>query len=227
MSRNISLFLAAAAVAVASPVYADEASHRSAGAHVHGQGTLNLAIDGGKIAFELEAPGADIVGFEHAASTDAQKAQLDKAKTTLGDVLSLFKFPAAAGCTVDKTDVDFVTKQHDHHHDGDAAKANGGTAEAGHAHDDHDHDHKDEAKAGSGHDGHDHGGKHASAEHAEFHATYALTCAAPEKLTGFETQYFATFAKAQALNVNVTTAKGQTQSQLTREKTTLDLGGVI
>jgi hypothetical protein len=64
-------------------------------------------------------------------------------------------------------------------------------------------------------------------EHSEFHATYTINCEAPESLTGLETVYFANFAGAQLLNVNVTTSKGQTQAQMTREKPTLDLAGVM
>ena len=45
---------------------------------------------------ELVAPGMDIVGFEHVASTDEQKAAVEKAKAKLTDVLSVFKLPAAA-----------------------------------------------------------------------------------------------------------------------------------
>ena len=49
----------------------------------------------------------------------------------------------------------------------------------------------------------------------------------PESLTGLETVYFVNFAGAQLLNVNVTTSKGQTQAQMTRDKPTLDLAGVM
>ena len=52
-------------------------------------------------------------------------------------------------------------------------------------------------------------------------------CAAPDALTGLETIYFSSFAGAQLLNVNVTTAKGQTQAQMTRDKPVLDLAGVM
>ena len=64
-------------------------------------------------------------------------------------------------------------------------------------------------------------------EHSEFHATWTISCKAPESLTGLETVYFANFAGAQLLNVNVTTSKGQTQAQMTRDKPTLDLAGVM
>ena len=73
--------------------------HRQLGAHVHGHGRLNIAIEDKTVSIELEAPGADIVGFEHEAATRAQRAAIEKAKATLAAGLSLFTPAAAAGCT--------------------------------------------------------------------------------------------------------------------------------
>ena len=75
--------LAAAAFILVSPALADEVEHRQLGPHVHGQGTLDIAIEGKKISMDLVAPGMDIVGFEHIATTDAQKQAVEKAKAKL------------------------------------------------------------------------------------------------------------------------------------------------
>lgn len=88
--------------------------HRQLGAHVHGHGSLNIAIEDKTISIELEVPGADIVGFEHEASTPAQKAAVEKAKTKLGDGLSLFAPVAAAGCTQSTAKVT-IEAEHEHH----------------------------------------------------------------------------------------------------------------
>ncbi|HVZ03360.1 DUF2796 domain-containing protein [Hyphomicrobium sp.] len=185
--------LATAAAILVSPAYADKAEHRQLGPHVHGQGTLDIAIEGNKVEMELVAPGMDIVGFEHIPSTDAQKAAVEKAKAKLTDVLSVFKLPAAAKCKADAANVE---SRKETHKPGE----------------------KDPDEAEESLPGH---------EHSEFHATYTITCAAPESLTGLETVYFTNFAGAQLLNVNVTTSKGQTQAQMTRAKPTLDLTGVM
>lgn len=174
------------------PASADEARHRQLGPHVHGQGTLDIAIEGNKIEMELVSPGMDIVGFEHVASTPEQKAAVEKAKAKLADALSVFKLPAPAGCKVDKADVESRAEVH----------------KPGEKDDD------DDDKPGA-------------PQHSEFHATYSLTCAAPERLTSMETAYFTDFSGGNLLNVNVTTSKGQTQAQLTREKATLDLAGIM
>ncbi len=183
--------LAAAVFVLTLPAVADETGHRQLGPHVHGQGTLDIAIEGKKIAMELVVPGMDIVGFEHVPTTDAQKAEVEKGKAKLTDVLSVFKLPASAKCKADSANVE---NRKETHHPGEK--------------DD------DDDKPGA-------------PEHAEFHATYAITCEAPESVTGLETSYFTSFSGAQLLNVNIATSKGQTQAQMTRDKPTLDLAGVM
>jgi len=82
------------------------AQHREAGAHEHGRGTLNIAVEGKRVSMELEVPGADIVGFEHAAKTSQQKAAVEKAKAQLLAPQALFRLPAAAGCAVSAANVE-------------------------------------------------------------------------------------------------------------------------
>ncbi|HET6389202.1 DUF2796 domain-containing protein [Hyphomicrobium sp.] len=189
--------LAFAAFTLTTAALADDTKRRELGAHAHGQGTLDIAVEGNTIQMELVAPGVDIVGFEHEAATMEQTALVEKAKAKLTDVLALFKLPAAANCEANAANVE---TRDDEHQSG--------------AKDDHDHDHESEAAKPS------HG-------HAEFHATWTISCKAPESLTGLETAYFENFSGAQLLNVNVTTSKGQTQAQMTRDKPRLDLAGVM
>ena len=104
---------------------------RQLDAHEHGVGTLNIAVDGQTMAMEFHAPGADIVGFEHPAETEADLAKVERALAVLSSPLDLFVLPPDAGCTVVSTQ---------------ALLAGGEAAEE---HDDHDdHDDHDEA---SGH----------------------------------------------------------------------------
>lgn len=105
--------------------------HGSLGAHEHGVGRLNAALDGQTLELELESPAMNLVGFEHTATTDADKAKVVAARTELENPLALFNLPTAAGCVVssqelksplfgDKPDAD---DDHDedakdeHHHD--------------------------------------------------------------------------------------------------------------
>ena len=60
-------------------------------------------------------------------------------------------------------------------------------------------------------------------QHADFDVDYALTCAAPEKITQLSFTYFKQFAGAQKLAVTIVSDKGQTQHEVTREIAMLTL----
>src|SRR5690606_35462132 len=94
---NARTLAAVLSLSLAAPVLADE-GRRELGAHVHGHGTLNIAVDNARVELELEAPGMDIVGFEHEAKTDEHKAAVEAAKARLKDPLSLFKLSDAGDC---------------------------------------------------------------------------------------------------------------------------------
>jgi len=87
--------------------WAGEKAHREAGAHEHGNGRANIAVEGNKLLFELEMPAADVVGFEHDASTAAQKTAVADAKKLLGQPTAIIALPAAANCRVRKSSSEF------------------------------------------------------------------------------------------------------------------------
>lgn len=114
---------ASAALTVVAFVLPAQAQHRQLGPHEHGHGTLNIAIEGNKVAIELDVPGADIAGFEHEAKTTEDKAELAKAEANLKQALKLFVLPSAASCKLAKAEV----KEEAEHEDDKGA------------HEDHDH----------------------------------------------------------------------------------------
>lgn len=200
--KTFTLITFALGIGVALPCLAEEA-HRELGPHVHGRGTLNIAIENARVSIELEAPGMDIVGFEHDATGADQKAAIEKAKQQLADPLSLFKVPASAGCKLVEAKTEIETgPDHDHDH-----AAEEGHDKSAHEHGDDDHDHDE------------HGG------HSAFHVTYALDCAAPASITSITFDYFKAFAGAKELDVSVVTEKAQSKFEVTREKPVLDLAG--
>jgi hypothetical protein len=182
-------------------------SARQLGAHEHGTGTLNIAIDGTSVALELDVPGADIVGFEHVPKTPVETAAVEKARALMSTPLDLFKLPAAAGCTVKSTEIEAGTPEAD-----EPASANKGV------------DAKPDAQATKREP---HPSAAVEEPHAEYHARYALDCKAPERLTTIEFAYFKAFAGAQRLKVAIITAKAQSSFEATRAKPTLDLGGLM
>ena len=96
--RAPALCLAAMIATSPAPLLAAE-EKRELGRHEHGHVTLEIAVDGDRLTMALEAPGESIVGFEHAAETDEQKAAVEAAKTQLADASALFAPSAKAGCT--------------------------------------------------------------------------------------------------------------------------------
>jgi hypothetical protein len=105
--------LAAIFTCAAGSAYAQE--HRQLGAHEHGHGRLNIAIEDKTLSMELEVPGADIVGFEHEPSTPEQKAALERAKAKLENGLSLFTPSPAAGCIQKSAKVSTEAEHGDEH----------------------------------------------------------------------------------------------------------------
>ncbi|MBL6846018.1 MAG: DUF2796 domain-containing protein [Planktomarina sp.] len=96
----------------ATPSLAEETTQLDA--HEHGVGQLNIAFDENKIAMELHAPGADIVGFEYGAKSDADLAAIDAALQTLSDPLGLFLIPEAASCIVITAHAKLESEDSDH-----------------------------------------------------------------------------------------------------------------
>lgn len=176
---------------------------RELGAHEHGHSALNIAIEGTQVIMELEAPGADIVGFEYAAKTAQDRAKLDAAIAGLSKPLSLFVLPAAAGCTVTAASAGLIDGSEHGNEDGhdSAEKA-------------HDHDH----------DGH---AAEEGADHTEFHAEYLLTCTDPSAIDRIEFAFFETFPNAQEVEVQMISDKGSQGFEVGREAPVLDLSGLI
>jgi hypothetical protein len=68
--------------------------------HQHGHGTLGVVIEGQSLFLELEAPGSDLLGFEHEASTKSEQLILKETYYLLSDPISLFGIPASAECSL-------------------------------------------------------------------------------------------------------------------------------
>ncbi len=201
-------------IAAAAPAISEE--KRELGAHAHGHGALNIAVDGDVLALELTAPGFDIVGFEYVAQSDQDKAAIEEGLATLSDPLTLFGLPDGANCAVTQAVAELHSE--DVHHDAD--HDDHGHDDHDEKHDDHDHekdhdDHDDHAGADhEEHDEHDHV-DHGEENHSEFHAEYQLICTNPEELTSIELTYFAQFPNAKGLEVQLVTDAGASKVEAT------------
>jgi hypothetical protein len=178
---------------------ADDDGHRQLGAHVHGSGQLDVVLDGNRLLIELTAPGANIVGFEHAPETTEQEQALSDALVLLENSNELFTLSAEAGCVDDESRVETdLTVSDEHHDDHDHAE-------------DHDEDHED-------HDEHESG-----EAHAVFYARYAFRCDRPEQLDRIGVRLFERFPGTEHLQVQLLGPGGQTAATLSPENPDLVL----
>ncbi|CAH7218576.1 Zinc-binding protein [Vibrio chagasii] len=230
---------------VSTNVLANE-EFRSHGAHVHGQVEVNIAQDGQELLVEVTAPGADVVGFEHAPETAEQKKVFEQAIAQLNKPDELFSFNNA-NCTLKFKSVSNTLESdhnehegHDHEghdhakHDHDDHEGHDHAEHAEHDHDDHkDHDHaehdhddhKDHDHAEhdhddhEGHDHHDHEGHdHSEGGHGEFTVEYHYQCSDVAKLDTVNTQWFSKFSNTEKMTVNLLTDTAQVQEVLNAER---------
>ena len=88
--------------------------HRQHDAHVHGSATLNLALEEEKVHIEFDSPAANIIGFEHVPSSEADHAALNQAVATLKNGDPLFHFNDEAGCRMEEAMVTSALLEDEH-----------------------------------------------------------------------------------------------------------------
>tara|TARA_Y100001970_G_scaffold292977_1_gene436957 strand:+ start:1897 stop:2475 length:579 start_codon:yes stop_codon:yes gene_type:complete len=174
------------------------AADRLHNAHQHGVSKLNLMIEGKRLKIELQSPGSDIVGFEHAAASKADRSSINYAANLLKDNGKLFDLSIAAGCRLASSEVEVPGGQEKYKHHNRR-----------HGHGEKSHYHHNERIEGE--------------EHSEFHARYLFTCKQPEKLTRIDIKYFDIFPLAEKIDVRVVTPRIQFRTELTAGKSRLTL----
>lgn len=194
---------AGVALMLASSVAAQHAAHE------HGVAALRVALDGPTLLIEFDSPLDNLVGFEHAPTTDEQRFALASAERRLKDFEHLFSLPAAAGCVVAEVQLDSPYPQsendhgHDHreHHD--------------HGHQEH-HDHDDHGHEDDGHEDHGHA-------HGDIYVVYQLECSTPSALTEIGVGLIDAFPRIHVIRAETATPRGQASVRLDRAGMTLPL----
>ena len=178
--------------------------HEEHGAHEHGAATLSFAAGVEGLEIMLESPAANIVGFEHAASTDEDKKKLADAKAKLEAGSDLFSINSEAECTLKSAEVVSTLL---------------GNAEATAVKDaDHDHEDKDKGKEEhADHDDHDHKD---GETHNDMDVTWTFACAKPAELKEVTTKLFAAFPEGfQKVKAEWVTDKGASAQELDKDAT--------
>ena len=70
-------------LAIVAIIFATAANGKSGHVHHHGRGTLDMAADGQLLRANLTLPAHDVLGFEHAPTTNKEKQAVKVAKQTL------------------------------------------------------------------------------------------------------------------------------------------------
>ena len=181
--------------------------------HEHGVGELNIAVEGNSIDLEFMIPGADIVGFEYKAKSEADVALVNDALIKFDEFNNIFSIPSTSNCNLVEADISI--NQGDNHKD-----------EHNHdEHDDHDehedeHDHDDHGE----HDDHD---EHDEEAHNEFVAHYSFNCGNIKEIDRISFPYFTTFPNSGELEVQFVSEIGSTSFEVEGDEPLIDLKGKI
>ncbi len=161
------------------------------GAHQHGVAKLAVAVDGNALEITLESPLDNLLSFERAPRTNAEREAVRKMAQRFHAPAGLFTPTAAANCTPQASELasDVLDP---------ALLAVTGAAAAG------------ATPAAKGSDG-----------HADLEATVRFQCANPAALKGVEIGLFKAFPKFRQIDAAVAAGSGQRGSKLTAKQSSL------
>lgn len=194
--------------------------------HVHGLTSGNLSMDNGDLRLELEIPGMNLIGFEHAPRNEEQQAALDAALAFLRaaewvqtdprgncEVASINAHTHGFGADGHYHGDHDHGHQHDHHHHDEHSHSH--DTDHAHAHDHADH-HENAHEHSHDHHHHDH-------DHSEFHVVIGMECADPQRLAWVDLRLFADFPGNERMDIDVLTETVATQARLTPGNERIDL----
>lgn len=154
-------------------------------AHVHGQAALSVAVDGDLLSIGLESPLDNLLGFERAPRSEAERQRVRVAVAQLRDGAAMFGLDPAAQCSLQSVEVDSEAL---------APELLGKPAAAKEAH------------------AHGKDGQH---QHADMDVEYVFSCRQMSALNGIEVGLFKAFPKMKRLSVQVAGKGGQSAQRLT------------
>ncbi len=102
---NSSRYLISISLLVLLVVVTKPALGESLDAHIHGVAELTIALEENTLEIEFHSPSANLIGFEHKASTAKEKQAVTQAETLLTSPKELFGFEGVS-CHVTKVIVD-------------------------------------------------------------------------------------------------------------------------
>ena len=186
-------------VALALPLsaLADDHQH-SLGAHVHGLGTLNIALENQRLELQLTSPAMNIVGFEYQPTTAADLQSIKAAQSNLSHAAELFVLSPAAQCRLTSVSIDnpLLTESDTHAYE--------------HEHE-HEHEHESQPAA-----------QIAEHQHSDISAHYQYHCAKPAQLNSIDLAgLFKQFSQTEKIQVQLIAGDHQQGAELSANNTLL------
>ncbi|MDR3299480.1 MAG: DUF2796 domain-containing protein [Candidatus Accumulibacter sp.] len=171
-------------------------------AHVHGEARLEIVLEisregaqkSAQLTITLDTPLDNLLGFEYAPATDAEREAAASMEKQLSHPEQLFVPDAAAQCAVTLFELESPLRT-------EAPK------------NEHDHGDKHHHEHGEHHEHHEHGG------HDDLEAHYRFTCKNPDALQGLKVRLFALFPRLQHLQVEFAGPNGQRAAKLDAKNT--------
>lgn len=191
MRKGFGLLVIGGLLTLGAPALAHEA-------HEHGVAHMNVSVDGRTVEIELETPLANVISFEHAPETEAQKQEVRAMAALLHKADNLFILPAEAQCRLNK-----VSLESEVLNDGLLSPAGSPHAETA--------DKKEHAP-----DGDEHG-----EAHGDLDMEVSFVCSNPEKLNSLRVDLFRVFPNLREVEVQMVTPKGQSAAELIPESNML------
>ncbi|MES9961187.1 MAG: DUF2796 domain-containing protein [Sedimenticola sp.] len=120
--RKLGVSLLALSISATIAASEHDHEHEQHEAHVHGEATLLIALEGKALEIEFLSPAMNIVGFEHQPTDKAQYEAVESAMADLKKADMLFTLPGEAGCTLESVEIDSALagqeeEAHEHAHE--------------------------------------------------------------------------------------------------------------
>lgn len=198
------LIVAAMTMELALPARAHEP-----GAHVHGAGTLEIAIDGAMVQINLHSPLDNLLGFEHAPGNEKERQAARAMALRLHQGGTLFILTPEARCRLETTRLESpvlapgllmaISDSDKSTDNGDGRKGDASKAAL-------------LAPAAL---------LPSTGVHGEIEAAWQFRCALPQALQGLDVRLFPAFPGLRRLDAAVAGPKGQSSAKLSPESTRL------
>lgn len=174
-------------------------------AHEHGVARLDIGVEAGRITLNLEVPLEDLVGFERAPRTDAERAAVAAALARLQDADKAVRVDGSAGCGAAKVSLVAPAWGISATTSATAAPVEGAASAP-------------KAASGAGAPG-----PLAREAHGDLEATYEFRCSNAPRAGHVELGLFEAFARLRRVEVQAVTPRGQMKVVLRRPQARVGL----